>query len=258
MKLPSVKPNSSAFMVFAMLLVGVFAAALVIIFDYWFEVDKRSISLIVLRKLRENDLPLIWISVVAGLTLMSTGFFLYLLSFFMLTAPAFAARQFMNSKRTPDNDLFLYASDLALKRFLPVEVVAKQGRKFRDGFMYILLTSRDSVTASTTRFSFTQLMYSRSLGTFFVLYTAYICWVLATDLNKSIALVAISWVGAVSLYGLGLTFFETVMISGILVERLHTDTEVTTQMEVQRQEPSLPISLKARRNRSRVDEIGDA
>ncbi|MDO9235662.1 MAG: hypothetical protein Q7U28_06455 [Aquabacterium sp.] len=223
MKLPTSRPGSNAFMVFSMLLLGVFAAALLLIFDYWFGTD-RSLSTILLLKLHDPKLPLLWITAVGGLTLMAFGFFFYLLSFFLLAAPAFSGRALVRQILPKDDDLFFNLSGIALARFLPQEIANRQSRKYRDAFLYLLLTSVDTQTASAARFSFTQIMYARSLGTVFIAFAIYTSWVLYLPILTSVAIVLLTWISVCVLYAIGLSFYETIMTSGVLIERLHLDT----------------------------------
>lgn len=225
-KLPSSKPHSSAFMVFSMLLLGVFAAALIVVFDFWFY-NERSLSFIVLRKIKETEAPIVWIASVSGLTLMASGFFFYLLSFFMLTAPAFYVRQLFHRDRNAEVDLFRYVSDQALSRFVADHIAKSQSRKFMDGFMYLLLTSTDSQISSAARFSFTQLMFARSLAPIILLFSVYICYVTSAGTLAIIAIPFFCWLVLCVLYGYGLVFYENVMTSGVLIQGLHKDKTST-------------------------------
>jgi hypothetical protein len=220
MKFPALRPNSNAFMVFSMLLLGVFSAALIIVFDYWFPTE-RSLSTVVLRKLQGPDVPLLWVTAIGGLTLLAIGFFFYLLSFLLLAAPAFAGRELYHRLLPRGDDLFFNLSEIALTRFIPKEVAVKQNRKYRDAFMYLLLTSIDSQTSSAARFSFTQLMYARSLGSLLVAFAIYISWVHSIGPEIAFLLVSATWVLLCALYAVGLSFYEVVMTSGILIEQLH-------------------------------------
>lgn len=203
-----------------MLLLGVFAAALIVVFDFWFHND-RSLSFIVLRKIKEAEVPIVWIASVSGLTLMASGFFFYLLSFFMLAAPAFYVRKLFHRDSNPEADLFRYVSDQALSRFVADHIAKAQSRKFMDGFMYLLLTSTDSQISSAARFSFTQLMFARSLAPIILLFSVYICYVASVSMLAIIAIPFCCWLVLCVLYGYGLVFYENVMTSGILIQGLH-------------------------------------
>jgi len=251
MKLPQAKPNSNAFMVFSMLLLGFFAAALVLVFDFLSGSDGRTISAVLLRKLSELNVPLPWVASVAGLTMMASGFFFYLLSFFALAPPAFLVRSIAHRSSNTENDLFLHVSQSALERYLPPDVARRQNRKFRDGFMYMLLTSQESVISSTARFAFTQLMYARALGVVFLLFTAYVNWVFASNAITAGLTIATCWVAMSALYGVGLGFYERLMTSGILIEQLHKSHQLQTLMSAE------DILVKKDRRRRRPTATSD-
>lgn len=223
MKIPTLRPGSNTFMVFSMLLLGVFSAVLVVVLDAT-ELAPNRLTTTVLAKINANgpnSIPLPWAISVGGLALMAAGFFFYLCSFLLLAGPSFYVRQLAIRGRRAEDDLFLFVSTQALERFLPPSHARAQTRRFRDGFMYLLLTSSDSHIAAAARFSFTQLMFARSLGAVFCFYSLYVSWALALPLDWTCAIFLICWVAVCCLYGMGLSFYEVVMTSGVMIERLH-------------------------------------
>ena len=221
MNLPTSKPGSSAFMIFAMLLLGVFAAAIVMIFDYWNPVENKSLTIIIMKKMKESEIPILWITTVGGLTLMASGFFFYLASFFFITVPTLILRYRTHPLSQSGEDLFTLVSSQSLARFVPTDIATVQSRRFRDGFMYLLLTSRDTPIAAAARFSFTQVMYARSVGGILLLFTAYVSWIHSLSPQALVGVVLLVWASVCCLYSAGLSFFESVVTSGILIERLH-------------------------------------
>ncbi|MBL8389463.1 MAG: hypothetical protein JNK17_14720 [Hydrogenophaga sp.] len=225
MKSPIARPGTNMFMVFSMLLLGVFASALVVTFDFWIKNDELALSTAVIRKIAERNVPTAWVVAIAGPTAMSIGFFFYLISFFLLAVPAFGLRKFIEKiSKNQKIDIFQQVSEKTIKNYLPEGVTVVPGRKFSDAFMYLLLTSRDSHIASAARFSFTQIMFARSIGAIMIGFSSYLCWIQLIPLKSSILIIAATWVSLIALYGVGLTFFERVVISGILIERLHQKT----------------------------------
>ena len=208
-----------------MLLLGVYASALVVTFDFWIKNDELALSTAVIRKISERNIPTAWVVAIAGPTAMSIGFFFYLISFFLLAVPAFGLRKYIEKMSSPHkDDIFQQVSEKTIRNYLPEGVTAVPGRKFLDAFMYLLLTSRDSNIASAARFSFTQIMFARSIGAIMIGFSSYLCWIQLIPLETSVLIVAFTWISLIALYGIGLTFFERVVVSGILIEKLHQKT----------------------------------
>lgn len=243
MKLSPPRPSTNAFAVFSMLLLGVFAAALVVVFDYWFGGDK-SLSTVVLRRLQESKVPLYWVMAIGGLTLMAFGFFFYNLSFLAIAAPAFVVKQTLQFKIV---SIFERVSSTVMSEFPQLERSDSLNARFRDTFMYMLLTSRDSPSASAARFNFTQLMFGRSIGAILVVFSAYVAWTLNLPAASIAVTVALTWLPVVTLYVVGLAFFDNVMAAGIVIVRSTRDAEPSNSGSA----PSRAITTPATRRRSR-------
>lgn len=219
-KTPATNPSSNIFMVFSMLLLGIFFVTIIFLYDFW-SGNSNGVSLSVVQKIQQSGMSAHWIISVATLTLLANGFFFYLISYFLLSIPAFLYRHYMNEDNHPDAALFSYVSNLTISQYLPREIAEKQSHRFRDAFIYLLLTSNKSSNASNVKFLFTQVMFARSLGGIFVFYSAYICWINSVGIGIAISVVAIVYVAMCILYGLGLNLYETAVTGAVLVQNLH-------------------------------------
>lgn len=219
-KTPATNPSSNIFMVFSMLLLGVFFVTLIFLYDFW-SGNGNGLSFLVIQKIQQSGMSTHWVVSIATLTLLANGFFFYLVSYFLLSIPAFLYRHYINEDNHPDAALFSYVSDLTISQYLPREIAEKQSHRFRDSFIYLLLTSTKSSNASNIKFLFTQVMFARSLGAIFVFYSAYICWVNGVGVGFSISVVLSVYVVMCILYGLGLNLYETAVTGGVLVQKLH-------------------------------------
>lgn len=217
--LPSTKPGSQAFMVFSLLLLGVFTAALVIIFDFWFGSDK-SLSAIVSTRIRNANIPYILIVSVSGLTLLASGFFFHLSSFFIIAFPSIVLRDKILVRLYKSSDLFDYVAEHAFCLTPAAKISARFDRGAKNSFLFMLLTSVSSENSSNVRFVFTQLMFARSLGAILVVFTAYACWVTSVALSVGVV-IFLFMLGLCSIgYLIGLRFFEDVLCSGYMVDQV--------------------------------------
>lgn len=230
MKIPSVaeKPHNNAFMIFSMLLLGVFLSTIVFLFDFWAGIQ-GGISFVVIKKIQDSGLGLVWVTSVAGLTLLSVGFFLYLMSFFLLACPVWLIKNKMSSKGNSDGETFVFVMNSVLRGFMPKKYVDNQTHGFKVSFAYLLLTSMNTVNASNIKFLFTQLMFARSLGCIFIFYSGYVCWALGVNSISLLSVCFLVWILAVILYRVGLKLYEVAICSSILIEGLHKEDKNNRQ-----------------------------
>jgi hypothetical protein len=206
-------------MVFSMLLLGVFSAVLVVMFDFWFG-NEKSLSTIVAKRLIEANLPYIWIISVSGLSLLASGFFFHLSSFFIIAFPSIVLRDCILPSLYSSSALFAYVADHAFTLASADGLSSKASRGSKNAFLFMLLTSVSSENSANVRFVFTQLMYARSLGAIFVIFTAYACWVSSVALSIGVAIFLCMLLLCSIGYLIGLRFFEDVMACGYLVEQV--------------------------------------
>lgn len=218
LKTPSINPTTNAFAVFSMLLLGVFAAAIVVLFDYWAGNDERTVSTIVLKKIQQSNVPMTWVAAVSGLTLTSSGFFFYNLSFLFIAAPAFFFRAQIK-ERFSRKSIFDEISERVIAESGALADGTSASVRFKDIYMYLLLANAEGRTASAIRFNFTQLMFARSIGMILIVFSAYAAWAVGYCIAAVVGVTFSVWVAVIFLYMVGLMFFDNVMAAGVLITR---------------------------------------
>ncbi|MCX7110088.1 MAG: hypothetical protein NTX45_08160 [Proteobacteria bacterium] len=218
--LPTNKPGSQAFMVFSMLLLGTFSSLLVVIFDF-FQGNKSTLSSVVMNRLRDLEgIPYATIIAISGLSLLAIGFFFYLSSFLIVAVPAILVRNLCTPKESWRSELFGYVTTEQLTLLTPGFMPERVSRRFRDAFLYMLLTGVISENSANIRFAFTQLMFGRSLGAIFVLFSIYACIVSYSSIGIwSFIFPSLSFVIFVGGYIYGINYYEDVMTCGFLVTK---------------------------------------
>lgn len=212
-------PGGHAFMLFAMLLLGVFAVVLVVAYEVFAPGGIERLKGL-LGDATHKDGLVYMSAIVAVLALTTIGFLAYLASFFVIALPfqslskrSSRFRQLCSSAlfddmadqaiaMNPRNELFIAT--------LPVEV--------KDAFMFQLLTSVRSESAQILRFLFTQIMFARAVGTIVVFFSVYVSWRAGGNWGIAFGCVVLTLCLTIAGYAAGVNYFRMVMANAFAIQ----------------------------------------
>lgn len=211
-------PGGHAFMLFAMLLLGIFAAALVASYEV-FALGIEHLTRLLGDATHKDGLVYTFAMVVI-LALTTVGFLAYLASFFVIALPfrllsngSPRFRQLCSSALFEDmanQAIAINRRNESFNATLPIEV--------KDAFMFQLLTSVRSESAHMLRFFFTQIMFARTIGTIVVFFSVYVVWRAGWNWEAGFGCVVLTLCLAIGGYAAGVKYFRMVMANAYAIQ----------------------------------------
>jgi hypothetical protein len=205
----------NTFMIFGILLVGTFFLLALLTVDTFYSIGFVEKLTLLANKLNLNDKSILLILPFITLILYSIGFFIYISSYVLLSAPAWLLMTIIYKKT-------LFSENIINKIFLEYNDLQeyKKGKLFfKRGFLYFLLRNENDTISSDIKFTFTQLMYARS-----ILLTIVLSIVSIFGLQGNIFFVflygGLSYLIVILIYAIGLKFFDDILSMGYLSKKV--------------------------------------
>jgi hypothetical protein len=208
----------NTFMIFGILLVGTFFILSLLTVDAFYSIGFIEKITTLFNKLNLEDKSLVIVLSFVTLSLYTIGFFIYISSFVLLSAPSWLLMTIIFKKN-------LFTENITEKIFSESNNLKdyQDGKLFfKRGFLYFLLRNTNNTVSSDIKFTFTQLMYARS-----VLLTIVLSIITIFCLKDNVAYIflfgGLSYFIAIYIYAIALKFFDDILSMGYLSNKLTID-----------------------------------